>query len=140
LDACTHVKKAIDYRIAQLLAVKADEVKHRGFCEDGLNKSLSASDLASMTRKPYHAIYSAEVCVPNFVPVYLSSQVDVEGTVGVAATPECKYSAWIGCSILLPSELSAPIASGVPRCLFRLSSIEEEPSGIHNATSRSIVD
>merc|ERR1712232_125266 len=34
LDAFTRVKKAIDDMIAQLLAQKADEIKHKDFCVD----------------------------------------------------------------------------------------------------------
>merc|ERR1712242_269215 len=37
LDAFTRVKKAIDDMIAQLLAEKADEVKHKDFCVDEFN-------------------------------------------------------------------------------------------------------
>merc|ERR1719198_1921652 len=39
LDAFTRVKKAIDDMIAQLLVEKADEIKHKDFCVDELNKN-----------------------------------------------------------------------------------------------------
>jgi chromosome segregation ATPase len=39
LDAFTKVKKAIDDLIAQLLQDKADEIKHKDFCTDELNKN-----------------------------------------------------------------------------------------------------
>eukprot|EP00448_Togula_jolla_P041852 CAMPEP_0170621270 /NCGR_PEP_ID=MMETSP0224-20130122/28513_1 /TAXON_ID=285029 /ORGANISM="Togula jolla, Strain CCCM 725" /LENGTH=695 /DNA_ID=CAMNT_0010947521 /DNA_START=60 /DNA_END=2147 /DNA_ORIENTATION=- len=39
LDAFTRVKKAIDDMIAQLLAEKADEIKHKDFCVDELNEN-----------------------------------------------------------------------------------------------------
>jgi len=39
LDAFTRVKKAIDDMIAQLLKEKEDEIKHKDFCVDELNKN-----------------------------------------------------------------------------------------------------
>merc|ERR1719476_617046 len=39
LDAFTRVKKAIDDMIADLLKEKADEIKHKDFCVDELNKN-----------------------------------------------------------------------------------------------------
>merc|ERR1719476_656464 len=39
LDAFTRVKKAIDDMIADLLKEKADEIKHKDFCVEELNKN-----------------------------------------------------------------------------------------------------
>merc|ERR1719440_1055122 len=39
LDAFTKVKKAIDDMIAALLEEKADEIKHKDFCVDELDKN-----------------------------------------------------------------------------------------------------
>jgi len=39
LDAFTRVKKAIDDMIAQLLAEKADEIKHKDFCTEEFNQN-----------------------------------------------------------------------------------------------------
>merc|ERR1719181_896296 len=39
LDAFTKVKKAIDDMIAALLQEKADEIKHKDFCVDELDKN-----------------------------------------------------------------------------------------------------
>merc|ERR1719145_17861 len=39
LDAFTRVKKAIDDMVAQLLKEKEDEIKHKDFCVDELNKN-----------------------------------------------------------------------------------------------------
>jgi len=44
LDAFTRVKKAIDDMVAQLLKEKQDEIKHKDFCVDELNKNLVATE------------------------------------------------------------------------------------------------
>merc|ERR1719482_1765219 len=53
LDAFTKVKAAIDEMITALLKEKADEIKHKDFCTDGLNKNereqeLKARDISEM--------------------------------------------------------------------------------------------
>merc|ERR1719181_2142765 len=45
LDAFTKVKAAIDDMIAALLKEKADEIKHKDFCTDGLNTNERESEL-----------------------------------------------------------------------------------------------
>merc|ERR1719324_373567 len=45
LDAFTKVKAAIDEMIAALLKEKADEIKHKDFCTDGLNQNERAQEL-----------------------------------------------------------------------------------------------
>ena len=45
LDAFTKVKAAIDEMIEALLKEKADEIKHKDFCTDGLNKNERAQEL-----------------------------------------------------------------------------------------------
>merc|ERR1719163_50614 len=45
LDAFTKVKAAIDEMIAALLKVKADEIKHKDFCTEGLNTNERESEL-----------------------------------------------------------------------------------------------
>merc|ERR1719258_236476 len=44
LDAFTRVKKAIDDMITQLLKEKADEIKHKDFCVDELNKNQAETE------------------------------------------------------------------------------------------------
>jgi len=53
LDAFTKVKAAIDEMITALLKEKADEIKHKDFCTDGLNKNereqeLKARDISEL--------------------------------------------------------------------------------------------
>merc|ERR1719261_470018 len=53
LDAFTKVKAAIDEMITALLKEKEDEIKHKDFCTDGLNKNereqeLKARDIAEL--------------------------------------------------------------------------------------------
>merc|ERR1719316_1870441 len=53
LDAFTKVKAAIDEMIAALLKEKADEIKHKDFCTEGLNtdereSELKARDIAEL--------------------------------------------------------------------------------------------
>merc|ERR1719281_1105105 len=45
LDAFTKVKAAIDEMITALLKEKADEIKHKDFCTDGLNKNEREAEL-----------------------------------------------------------------------------------------------
>ena len=45
LDAFTKVKAAIDDMIAALLKEKADEIKHKDFCTEGLNTNERESEL-----------------------------------------------------------------------------------------------
>merc|ERR1719405_197703 len=45
LDAFTKVKAAIDDMIAALLKEKADEIKHKDFCTQGLNDNARAQEL-----------------------------------------------------------------------------------------------
>merc|ERR1719473_1973297 len=45
LDAFTKVKAAIDEMIAALLKEKEDEIKHKDFCTDALNKNARAQEL-----------------------------------------------------------------------------------------------
>merc|ERR1719161_1723431 len=45
LDAFTKVKAAIDEMIAALLKEKEDEIKHKDFCTDALNKNERAQEL-----------------------------------------------------------------------------------------------
>merc|ERR1719174_2832703 len=45
LDAFTKVKAAIDEMIAALLKEKADEIKHKDFCTEGLNTNERESEL-----------------------------------------------------------------------------------------------
>merc|ERR1719253_1215565 len=45
LDAFTKVKAAIDEMIAALLKEKEDEIKHKDFCTDALNKNVRAQEL-----------------------------------------------------------------------------------------------
>merc|ERR1719398_231522 len=45
LDAFTKVKAAIDEMIQALLKEKADEIKHKGFCTDGLNTNEREAEL-----------------------------------------------------------------------------------------------
>jgi DNA repair exonuclease SbcCD ATPase subunit len=56
LDAFTKVKAAIDDMIAALLKEKADEIKHKDFCTDGLNTNereteLKQRDIEELTAK-----------------------------------------------------------------------------------------
>merc|ERR1719359_627746 len=56
LDAFTKVKAAIDDMIAALLKEKADEIKHKDFCTEGLNTNereseLKARDIAELEAK-----------------------------------------------------------------------------------------
>merc|ERR1719240_1812624 len=43
LDAFTKVKKAIDDMIAELLKEKEDEIIHKDFCTDSLNKNVATT-------------------------------------------------------------------------------------------------
>merc|ERR1719235_2903122 len=45
LDAFTKVKAAIDEMVTALLKEKEDEIKHKDFCTDGLNKNERAQEL-----------------------------------------------------------------------------------------------
>merc|ERR1719213_70148 len=45
LDAFTKVKAAIDEMVEALLKEKADEIKHKDFCTDGLNQNERESEL-----------------------------------------------------------------------------------------------
>merc|ERR1712187_807945 len=51
LDAFTRVKKAIDDMIAQLLAEKADEIKHKDFCVDELNTNQLQTEKKERTKE-----------------------------------------------------------------------------------------
>ena len=51
LDAFTRVKKAIDDMIAALLKEKADEIKHKDFCVDELNKNQLETERTERTKE-----------------------------------------------------------------------------------------
>merc|ERR1719161_568412 len=56
LDAFTKVKAAIDEMVTALLKEKEDEIKHKDFCTDGINKNeraqeLKARDIDELTAK-----------------------------------------------------------------------------------------
>merc|ERR1719446_592635 len=51
LDAFTRVKKAIDDMIAHLLTEKADEIKHKDFCVDGLNTNQLQTEKKERTKE-----------------------------------------------------------------------------------------
>merc|ERR1712039_867238 len=51
LDAFTRVKKAIDDMIAQLLAEKGDEIKHKDFCVDELNTNQLQTEKTERTKE-----------------------------------------------------------------------------------------
>jgi len=51
LDAFTRVKKAIDDMIAQLLTVKADEIKHKDFCVDEFNTNQLQTEKKEREKK-----------------------------------------------------------------------------------------
>merc|ERR1719420_1291210 len=51
LDAFTKVKKAIDDMVAQLLKEKADEIKHKDYCINGLNENTKDTEKWEHTKK-----------------------------------------------------------------------------------------
>jgi chromosome segregation ATPase len=51
LDAFTKVKEAIDQLVADLKKEKADEIKHRDFCIEGLNENESATNDKDRTKE-----------------------------------------------------------------------------------------